>query len=250
MTRFCILGSSAVFTAMTLLAVAATAQESSPSHEEANSGLTTYALGIARPQDRLDSFKAKARRLFVASDLDGGGVSRSDYEMADQLHVAAARAHRIRQWAELDLDGDGTVTRTEAERAKLGQAMRALRPQGITAEPTRDQRAALLDRLLADAFSDDLDGNGTITLAEVLDAQRARQTRQASSQVASSLVPLALDRDGDGVVSIAEFDASVAEAFAAIDADRDGVLGHDEIGAARRSQRSRPAQPDGHGVRR
>jgi hypothetical protein len=250
MMRLRIVGCSAVFSAVIVLAAAAPAQETSPSREEARSWLTTHTLGFARPQDRLDSFKAKASRAFVASDFDGGGVSRSDYEMAGQLQVAAARASRIRQWAELDLDGDGTVTRAEAERAKLPQTMRTLRPHGITVEPTRDQLAALLDKLLADAFSDDLDGNGTITLTEVLDAQRARQARQVLSQAGRLLVPLALDRDGDGVVGAGEFDASVGEVFATIDADGNGVLDQAEIDTARRGQRSRPAPDAANGSRR
>ena len=206
------------------------------SREEAVGWLADQLVRIAKPGGKIDDVRTGALQLYLRSDKDGGGVSLSDYELNDQILASAQRAQRVHQWASLDLDGDGRVTRAEAERAKLPQAMTALRPQGITADPTRKQIAAILDKLVAETMGQDIDGDGAVTLAEVLQAGVPNAVQQAAAQRAMTralLVPLALDRNADGVVSAAEFDTSVVEAFAAIDADGDGMLGPGELEAGR-----------------
>ena len=97
------------------------------------------------------------------------------------MQAASLRSQRVRMWAELDLDGDGRVTRAEVGAAKLPQAVTTLRPQGITADPTREQISAVLDKLVAVVMSQDADGNGVITLAEVFEAARAQLAFQSSA---------------------------------------------------------------------
>lgn len=205
---------------------------------EALDWLADRLAQIVRPGERLDALKDKARmQIYLMADMDGGGVSRSDYELLMQVHKTSVRAQRLMQWANLDLDGDGRVTRAEAERGKMSEAVRTLRPQGIAADPTREQIAAILDKLVAPVMSQDADGDGVVTLAEVLAAARVQAEHEAATAMTALLhmrmVPLVLDRNGDGIVSAAEFDAATDEAFAAIDADGDGAISQEEMAHAR-----------------
>jgi Ca2+-binding EF-hand superfamily protein len=182
---------------------------------------------------KVDSVKAKAQMLFINSDLSGKGVSQADYELTEQLYFAGQRQQRVSQWTRYDLDGDGKVTRAEIERARRSEAIRSLRPHGITITPTPEQIATVLDKLVGQVLADDLDGDGIVTLEEVLEAHRRHMGKQPPPAMTMHLVPLSLDRDGDGIVSRQEFDAAVDEVIARIDTNGDGVVSEEELNAAR-----------------
>src|SRR6185369_5733135 len=72
------------------------------------------------------------------------------------------------------------------------------------------------------------------TAAEIeQEAQKQAQQTSISWQqgFASQLVPMTLDSNGDGAVSLAEYEAAVREQFDAIDQDRDGRISADETAA-------------------
>src|SRR5215218_4673863 len=69
-------------------------------------------------------------------------------------------------------------------------------------------------------------------------------------QNAAQFVPMTLDSDGDGVVSMAEYEAAVREQFNHVDKDRDGRISASEFSefgnrlneARQAAQRAREAQ--------
>ena len=201
-----------------------------------NDGLDWLAprvIADAIAGERVDSVKAKAQTIFIASDLSGRGVPQADYDLTEQLHPSGQRQTRISHWTRLGLDGDGRVTRAEIERARLPEAVRSLRPRNVTATPSPEQIASVLDRLVRESLADDFNGDGVITLDEVLEAHRRHMDKQPRSGVVGYLVPLSLDRNGDGIVSAQEFDAAVTEVIARLDTNQDGVVSQAELEAAR-----------------
>jgi len=104
------------------------------------------------------------------------------------------RGHRILH--RMDLNGDGGIS--PAESAARG-AIRFLRWDG--------------------------DGDGAVTLEEMMAAAQARLAERIAKRFAR------IDRNGDGRIERAEFDAVGSERFARSDADGDGVVTEAEIRA-------------------
>ncbi|MGF1502513.1 MAG: EF-hand domain-containing protein [Paracoccaceae bacterium] len=107
-------------------------------------------------------------------------------------------------FAFIDINGDGAVSRDEANSA----------------------RTRVFDRI-------DLDGDGRVSSGE-LDA--ARTTVRQIAQLLDATIALRarrLDRDGDGAVSAAEF-AAGGRIFDLVDRNRDGTVSATEIAEARR----------------
>ena len=94
----------------------------------------------------------------------------------------------------------------------------------ISGEEIADASAALLAL--------DTDGDGSLSEAEL------RPPRPEPPGLHGDRDVMRHDADGDGVVTLEEFTAHAAEAFARIDANGDGQIGQSEAGAA--------APPPGH----
>jgi hypothetical protein len=135
------------------------------------------------------------------------------------VFAAGAQAqHRVGQggrapMARADSDGDGSVTREEA------QAFRA------------------------EAFTRfDADGDGFLTDADREARRRAAMERRHERRAA---MMRRLDTDNDGRVSRAEFLAGPMPHFDRIDANGNGVLEPDEVVAARAAHRARRLSREG-----
>jgi hypothetical protein len=128
-------------------------------------------------------------------------------------------------WAELDTDGNGTISLAEAQ---AGAPRLAERFDGL-----------------------DADGDGQLTREE-MQAGRGKfhQDRRARGEERFS----SADANGDGSIDLAEARAGMpraAEHFAEIDRDGNGLLTHDELRSAMQAQhaehrgrnKSRPDQP-------
>lgn len=99
----------------------------------------------------------------------------------------------------LDLNGDGQVTRAEADQF-------------------RADRFAVLDA----------DGDGSVSEAEFLENARAQTAERAGARFGD------LDIDGDGAVSATEFEqAPRGDMFARLDQNEDGVITEDELSQRR-----------------
>lgn len=93
-----------------------------------------------------------------------------------------------------DLNGDGAVTRAEAQALREVTFLRW-----------------------------DYDGDGILTQQEMIDREVARITRRIAKRFAK------IDTNGDGRVERAEFEARMDEQFTQLDTDGDGQLGEMEM---------------------
>lgn len=119
----------------------------------------------------------------------------------------------LAQW---DTNGDGVVTRDEAQAAASERA---------------GKRFDMLDT----------NKDGTLTQEE-LDQRRAKRADQMRQEMSKRLA--AADKDGDGGLSLEEAKQGmpgVARRFDALDADKDGIVTRDELtqAAQKRSARHR-----------
>lgn len=197
--------------------------------------ISSYSQG----QDtKVDTVLRLLRRIFVQSDVDGGGVSARDYVLAEQIEQAQALSEMLKRWGQWDLDGDGKVTRAELAQYFSRQSRQDIAGQGgVSLVPTKEQSAEMLAKLVGDALVWDLDHEGTITLAEVRQAAREawakRYPRTDSDFKRRQLVPLSLDANNDKTVSAAEFEAAVRRVLDDIDRNGDGKIDADEMSALR-----------------
>jgi len=168
---------------------------------------------------------------FYQSNPDERGVSPQGIDNLRRVAVAQQRSQVIAQILRYDLDGDGNVTKDEITAVMQPRARQMIQINGVQLEPTPQQVRLQLDRLVSDALKPDTDGDGVITAAEI--AQEAQKLADQASlgwqQNATQFIPMTLDADGDGAVSLAEYEAAMREQFDAIDQDRDGRVSAGEF---------------------
>ncbi len=134
---------------------------------------------------------------------------------SSQVTAAPGRHHdRFAQW---DTNGDGQITREEAQAAGAAMALKRF------------------DKL-------DLNKDGVVTREEI---QQARAARRAALQEKFAARFKAADTNGDGALSKAEMTAAfprLARHFDRLDANKDGLVTLDELQAARQRWRSGAGQ--------
>lgn len=178
----------------------------------------------------LDEVKLKMLNRFRSTDIDGGGVSESDYRLRVQLDAAQKRTRAFERWLRKDLNGDGNVTRAELEIYFTRQARKPISSGGVKLMPTEAQVAQKLDKLVSDGLAADGNKDGVVSFAEALAAanEYASETT-VPIRMAYRPVPLSLDEDGDGAVSDVEFERAVVRAFGDIDKNGNGILSMAEM---------------------
>lgn len=158
------------------------------------------------------------------------------------------------QRAKLDTDGNGQVTRAEAQAAANAAwtRMDANRDGKLDAADRAARQSARFDRI-------DADKNGAISRAEFEAMHQNRGMKRAGmagheghkmgpghkmgggkGRGGHGLMAMGkmADTNNDGAVSRAEFDAGVAKHFAMVDANNDGTITKDERQAARQKMRA------------
>lgn len=163
--------------------------------------------------------------LFDAARVAGGeGISAHDARLAMEIARARVRAEAIRDVLSADLNGDGKVTRDE---------VRSTLRQRFSLQPS-PHREARMQREFDKILRHDRDRNGTITLDEIrqsVDVQSLLGVSSGYRGNTSAAVPMALDRNGDGVLMRDEFMAAVRIVFDEIDGDKDKALSDAEFRA-------------------
>ena len=206
----------------------------------AAAGLAVVLAGAAQAQP------AQTRR---GPDTDGDR----------RVSLAEMQVRHAERFARLDLNRDGSVTRAEAQQARVQiraqrQERRAERQQNRAQR--QQNRGPRIEQMFARR---DADRDGFLTQAELgqrgaqrlarLDADRdgrlSRAELQAPRQGASPArarngrggqgggMFARLDANRDGALSRAEFDAQLRVRFERLDANRDGFVTRDERRAAR-----------------
>jgi hypothetical protein len=171
------------------------------------------------PTQDLRSLQRRAREAVASVDLDGGGLSKRDIELARNMADAGTGADRVRQYFGSDLDQDGALTLAEyrallhmgdvqAYYSAYEDARSANRPPaaGITGNRTRE------DGYQVETFRRiDRDGDGRLTLQEVFTYDPAAAAVYAPAETfVEGKKFLVLDSDGDGNVTMAEVDSTSA----------------------------------------
>jgi Ca2+-binding EF-hand superfamily protein len=190
----------------------------------------------------------RRRAVFRSLDVDhDGALTVADREHFRMRAMAGVRANVIVDILRADLDSDGLVTRDEV--VKLAIALGWPAP----AMPREDEarRRKRIENEIAERMKPDLDHNGVIDAEEMMAyAKQRAEARPFNSTADPGLVldtALMLDADGDGKVTLAEYEAAAEGVFRAVDTDGDGVVSKDEIEAYRRhlapAQKPTPARP-------
>jgi EF hand domain-containing protein len=169
------------------------------------------------PTQTLPALQRQARDAVADGDLDGGGLSRRDIELARDFADSSARADRIRSYFGSDLNRDGVLTLDEYKaRLRAGdveayyfqyeharQENRAP-PAAVVEDRTRD------DGSIVQTFNAiDADRDGRVTLREVFAYNQPVAYAPAERFVEAEKY-LVLDQDGDGNVTMAEVDSTSA----------------------------------------
>jgi EF hand len=164
---------------------------------------------------------------FYHSNPDERGVTMQGIDNLRRITAAQRRSQVIAQILNYDLDGNGSVTKQEITAAIEPRARQMLNANGVQLEPTLQQVRLQLDKLVAEALKPDTDRDGVITPAEIEQEAKTLADQATSGwreRASSQFIPMTLDTNGDGAVSLAEFEAAVREQFDAVDRDRDGRI--------------------------
>lgn len=207
-----------------------------------NSWMNSKLHSIIRGKITWEDVRHKMLVVYLAQDLDGGGISQSDFKLQKQTELARGRTKPISKWVSYDLDGSGDVTRTELESVFGSKARAPIKQHGVSFPPSPEQSAQILEKLVSKALEPDNNRDGKITFEEALEHAKALATKARSKgyryrRSNKDPIPMSLDNDRDGIVSEAEFMAAVDQTLAEIDQDSDHKFSPDEINTLKLSVR-------------
>jgi hypothetical protein len=218
-TRACRIG--VLTTCLSVLATPACAE---------NDWIIARMSNSLRAEATWDQIRSQMMTAFYQSNPDERGVTAQGLEDLRKISMAQRRSQAVAQILTYDLDGDGAVTTEEVTAAMKPRARQMIHVNGVQLEPTPQQVRAQLDKLVSDLLKPDTDHDGVISAAEI-QQEGARQAAQASSgwqQNATQFVPMTLDANADGAVSLAEYETAVRAQFDLADQDRDGRISASE----------------------
>jgi hypothetical protein len=187
---------------------------------DAMRSLYAEMFGDYVPTQTASALQRQAREAVAAADMDGGGLSQRDVDLARNMADAGERADRIRHYFGSDLNQDGVLTLDEYKavlrhgdvqvfnyRYEAARRAGLPPPESVTEERTRD------DGQIVGIFRQvDADHDGRLTLAEVF-AFNFNQHAVAywpAQRYVEAAKYLVLDSNGDGNVTMAEVDATSA----------------------------------------
>ncbi|QOZ26628.1 EF-hand domain-containing protein [Bradyrhizobium sp. CCBAU 51753] len=182
--------------------------------------------GLMRADVTWKQVRSQTLAAFYQSNPDERGVTAQGVDDLRKIIAAQRRSQAIMQILVYDLDGDGAVTKQEITAVMQPRARQMIHANGVQLEPTPQQTRLQLDRLVSDALKPDADHDGVISAAEI-QQEGQRQADQASTgwrQNGNQYIPMTLDANGDGAVSLAEYETAIREQFDAVDQDRDGRI--------------------------
>ncbi len=187
-------------------------------------------LMYLQPGATLGTYTERLRQEFRQLDADQDGVlTAADADLHDAVAKAQLRMAAAMQVLRADLDRDGAVTADELRRYLAYERRSQTGPsvaQSIEAEVRR-------------AMAADKDGDGKLTLAEVMSAAEGLADNRYNAMFGLSArirQLVAQSHSGDGRLTLADFEALGAEQFRAVDADNNGTISQDELNGFRRRQ--------------
>lgn len=194
--------------------------------------LTSRLAGFVRPNAKVGDIDQSMTQLFHSNDVDGGGISETDYSLADQIRLAKERARELGRVLEKDLDGDGQITREEIAAIVRPEARQFIIVQGVRIAPTEAQVAEIVRQLTIKGLADDKNNDGVLSFEELQASITERVMKRFHTwNSMRNRVPMSLDRNGDGTVALEEYVAQVLTLLASVDTDRDGIISDREAAA-------------------
>lgn len=167
-------------------------------------------------------------------DYDGGGISAEERRFQRVQRLATHRAFRMVVYLSGDLDGDGTVSAAE-----WNQFMRAnvhfklMGRKGVTPPPSESEIEAEIRAHVQKSRekygNPDANGDGNFTYEEILEGVNATLPHPNDPRLKHQGISGAFDRNGDDIVSEAEFMGAIIPVLVDIDSDGDGAFSRDEI---------------------
>lgn len=156
----------------------------------------------------------------------------SDIERKRESVERQGRRSAVQSIVSYDQDFDGKVTREEVE-----AVLRERYTQSNSGRFPNDGGESRLQEDIRNVMKADMDGDGTVTLAEAANAFSARKPPIDSFDRHRQLI--SLDIDGDGAFSTLEAEAIVRAAFPLLDENGNGVLDAEEKRWIENRQRGR-----------
>ena len=183
------------------------------------------------PGMNLQGFTQQLQSYFRGVDFNMDGVvSQADADLQAADWPRAIWRPRLVELIGHDLNFDGVITYEEVVRS-LGFRIRRqayIAPSGQNSEEFLRNR---IDEAVAGVMRADTNGDGQIDWEEMLAFARQALVppNSAGNAMAGVLaVVRSMDADGDGVVTVAEFNAALERVFREADADNDGIISKEE----------------------
>lgn len=217
-----------------LAALASPSAAQNPPLPATDNWLSLTLQGVIRGKITWEDVRHRMLVIYLAQDLDGGGISQSDFKLRHQTELAKRRNRTISKWVSYDLDASGDVTRAELDAYFGATARKPIKHHGVHFSPSPEQAAQILEKLVSKELVADGNGDGTITFEEILEhakneASKSRRSGYRYRRSTQRPIPMSLDLDKNGTISEAEFMASVDKALEEIDLDSDHQFSNSEI---------------------
>ena len=198
--------------------------------KDAEVWMTVRAMSHVRANRTVDQARNGLMQVFTNQDVDGGGITASDQDLQTKLNLANRRASEVSRALRMDLNADGAVSIDELKIVLGKRARRPIRSQGVMLEPTEEQVALTLDKLVRDQLRGDTDKNGIITFEEmVAAADKKLNPLRSRTTWNRNAIPKSLDQNGDGAISRDEFGSVADRVVEKFDTDSDGQYSAKEV---------------------
>lgn len=192
---------------------------------------TLQQTGAIRSGLEVNEARKTMLRLFVKTDIDGGGVSESDYALEERIADIRDRTGPLFLWLLADFDADGNTTKAELE-TYYGWSSRQDSAGLIRGTiPTDEEISQFIQKHVEEALRADSNGDGVVTFVEALNFA-PKLARPRPERAPRRPIPLSLDANGDGIVSKNELLQALDRLLAEIDADHDGIFSEPELTAS------------------
>jgi hypothetical protein len=190
---------------------------------------------FVQPGHKREHMLAVGLREFDRLDIDQNGLTLADAEAAKQRTLARKRAQKLAELIAYDLDSDSRVTRAELETRKRHPRNSQNCNCGPDGQPLRNELAAVTDRWLEKQMQLDTNGDGALSMDEILAPANTEEADRNETRALKSIQALmSFDVDKNSTVSEIEFKNGLSTVFAAADVDHNGVIDIDEYEAIQR----------------
>jgi len=172
----------------------------------------------------------QARQLFYRFDLDGGGVTDSDWRFDKARSLANRRSREIQRWLKQDLDADGVVTKAELEQFWTPEVLKALRRRKANLVKFPDVKRELLRRHTESYLQADTNNDQRITFPEMMAEVIIKiGGRRAHFKLISKQMPKSLDQNSDDIISLDEVIKITKLVARETDSNADGFISTKEV---------------------